>query len=74
MSRAKETDTRILFPSHLPDITIITPVFDEETHQIVFFTASRGHHADIGGILPGAFWISILPIPPLIDLPSTSVR
>ncbi|QRW09980.1 5-oxoprolinase (ATP-hydrolysing) [Ceratobasidium sp. AG-Ba] len=40
--------------SHLPDITVITPVFDEETHKIIFFTASRGHHADVGGILPGS--------------------
>ncbi|KAF8906917.1 cytoplasmic protein [Mucidula mucida] len=40
--------------SHLPDITIITPVFDSETKEIIFFTASRGHHADIGGILPGS--------------------
>ncbi|KAL1916933.1 uncharacterized protein VTP21DRAFT_5130 [Calcarisporiella thermophila] len=38
--------------SHLPDITIITPVF--EGSKIVFFVASRGHHADIGGILPGS--------------------
>ncbi|KAF9479825.1 Hydantoinase B/oxoprolinase [Pholiota conissans] len=40
--------------SHLPDITIITPVFDSKTKEIIFFTASRGHHADIGGILPGS--------------------
>ncbi|EKM53258.1 uncharacterized protein PHACADRAFT_259474 [Phanerochaete carnosa HHB-10118-sp] len=40
--------------SHLPDITIISPVFDEESKEIIFFTASRGHHADIGGILPGS--------------------
>lgn len=40
--------------SHLPDITLITPVFDTETREIIFFTASRGHHADIGGILPGS--------------------
>ncbi|THU85133.1 Hydantoinase B/oxoprolinase [Dendrothele bispora CBS 962.96] len=40
--------------SHLPDITIITPVFDPKTKEIIFFTASRGHHADIGGILPGS--------------------
>ena len=39
---------------HLPDITIITPVFDTTTKEIIFFTASRGHHADIGGILPGS--------------------
>jgi hypothetical protein len=38
--------------SHLPDITVITPVFDRG--QIVFFVASRGHHADIGGISPGS--------------------
>ncbi|CAI2166520.1 8587_t:CDS:10 [Funneliformis geosporum] len=38
--------------SHLPDITVITPVFNEG--KIVFFVASRGHHADIGGILPGS--------------------
>ncbi|KAJ3537034.1 hypothetical protein NMY22_g5771 [Coprinellus aureogranulatus] len=40
--------------SHLPDITIITPVFDTNSKEIIFFTASRGHHADIGGILPGS--------------------
>lgn len=38
--------------SHLPDITVITPVFDEG--KIVFFVASRGHHADVGGITPGS--------------------
>ncbi|KAF9354038.1 hypothetical protein BGX26_008191 [Mortierella sp. AD094] len=38
--------------SHLPDITVITPVFNNG--EIVFFIASRGHHADIGGILPGS--------------------
>ena len=38
--------------SHLPDITVITPVFIEG--QIVFFVASRGHHADVGGITPGS--------------------
>ncbi|KAG0257018.1 hypothetical protein BG011_004203 [Mortierella polycephala] len=38
--------------SHLPDITIITPVFNNG--EVVFFVASRGHHADIGGILPGS--------------------
>ncbi|KIJ16247.1 hypothetical protein PAXINDRAFT_168764 [Paxillus involutus ATCC 200175] len=40
--------------SHLPDITIITPVFDTDSNETIFFTASRGHHADIGGILPGS--------------------
>ncbi|MEW5297314.1 MAG: hypothetical protein WDW36_000531 [Sanguina aurantia] len=38
--------------SHLPDITVITPVFQQG--QVVFFVASRGHHADIGGISPGS--------------------
>ncbi|KAJ3327850.1 hypothetical protein HDU76_011010 [Blyttiomyces sp. JEL0837] len=38
--------------SHLPDITVITPVFNKG--KIVFFVASRGHHADIGGIQPGS--------------------
>ncbi|TDH68701.1 hypothetical protein CCR75_004595 [Bremia lactucae] len=40
--------------SHLPDITVITPVFDQTSSQIKFFVASRGHHADIGGIAPGS--------------------
>lgn len=39
--------------THLPDITVITPVFDE-TGKLAFYVASRGHHADIGGILPGS--------------------
>ena len=39
---------------HLPDVTIITPVFDSDSKKIIFFTASRGHHADVGGILPGS--------------------
>lgn len=38
--------------SHLPDITVITPVFHEG--KILFFVASRGHHSDIGGITPGS--------------------
>lgn len=38
--------------SHLPDITVITPVFQGET--LVFFTACRAHHAEIGGIRPGS--------------------
>ncbi len=39
--------------SHLPDITVITPVFDER-ETLLGFTASRGHHADIGGSTPGS--------------------
>jgi 5-oxoprolinase (ATP-hydrolysing) len=38
--------------SHLPDITVITPIFYQQ--KIVFFVASRGHHSDIGGIAPGS--------------------
>ena len=40
--------------THLPDITVCTPVFDEGGRTILFWTASRGHHADIGGIAPGS--------------------
>jgi len=40
--------------THLPDVTVITPVFDDEEKEILFFTGSRGHHADIGGITPGS--------------------
>ncbi|KAL2786774.1 Hydantoinase B/oxoprolinase-domain-containing protein [Aspergillus keveii] len=39
---------------HLPDLTVITPVFDAQGKEIIFWTASRGHHADVGGILPGS--------------------
>jgi len=40
--------------THLPDVTVITPVFDAAEDHIVFLTASRGHHADIGGKTPGS--------------------
>jgi len=45
--------------SHLPDITVVTPVFgssgsNNNNKEILFFVASRGHHADIGGIAPGS--------------------
>ncbi|MCT7950785.1 hydantoinase B/oxoprolinase family protein [Ancylothrix sp. C2] len=42
--------------THLPDITVITPVFSqaENKEKILFYVASRGHHADIGGITPGS--------------------
>jgi len=50
--------------THLPDVTVITPVFapasaaaeaaEEETPDIWFYVASRGHHAEIGGISPGS--------------------
>ncbi|MEM9435051.1 MAG: hydantoinase B/oxoprolinase family protein [Pseudomonadota bacterium] len=40
--------------THLPDVTVITPVFDPDGKNIVFSVASRGHHADIGGKTPGS--------------------
>ncbi|MCQ8102963.1 hydantoinase B/oxoprolinase family protein [Methylomonas sp. SURF-2] len=40
--------------THLPDITVVTPVFAEDGGPLLFFVASRGHHADIGGISPGS--------------------
>jgi len=41
--------------THLPDITVVTPVFDESEKEIQFYVASRGHHADVGGLAPGSF-------------------
>ncbi len=40
--------------THLPDITVVTPVWNEEGTRALFYVASRGHHADIGGITPGS--------------------
>ncbi len=40
--------------THLPDITVCTPVFDKAKRKILFWVASRGHHADVGGISPGS--------------------
>ncbi|MGB8236307.1 MAG: hydantoinase B/oxoprolinase family protein, partial [Pseudolabrys sp.] len=40
--------------THLPDITVCTPVFDDKKKAILFWVASRGHHADVGGISPGS--------------------
>jgi 5-oxoprolinase (ATP-hydrolysing) len=40
--------------THLPDITVCTPVFDAEEKDILFWVASRGHHADVGGVAPGS--------------------
>ncbi|CZR56840.1 probable oxoprolinase [Phialocephala subalpina] len=42
--------------THLPDLTVTTPVFDndENPQEILFFVANRGHHADIGGIAAGS--------------------
>jgi 5-oxoprolinase (ATP-hydrolysing) len=40
--------------THLPDITVVTPVFDGAGREILFYVASRGHHAEVGGITPGS--------------------
>lgn len=40
--------------SHLPDVTVVTPVHHARTNELLFFTASRAHHAEIGGIVPGS--------------------
>ncbi len=49
--------------THLPDITVVTPVFDEAGKNILFYSASRGHHADIGGSAPG----SMTPLATTVD-------
>ncbi len=40
--------------THLPDITVVTPVFDAAGADVLFYVASRGHHEDIGGLTPGS--------------------
>ncbi|MFF3547416.1 hydantoinase B/oxoprolinase family protein [Streptomyces platensis] len=40
--------------THLPDVTVVTPVFDPDGDTLLFLVASRGHHAEIGGITPGS--------------------
>ena len=40
--------------THLPDVTVITPAFDQSGRNVLFYVGSRGHHADIGGITPGS--------------------
>jgi 5-oxoprolinase (ATP-hydrolysing) len=49
--------------THLPDITVCTPVFDEAGREILFWVASRGHHADVGGTAPG----SMTPLATTVD-------
>lgn len=41
--------------THLPDLTVITPVFNDH-RELIFFTASRAHHAELGGRFPGSFY------------------
>jgi 5-oxoprolinase (ATP-hydrolysing) len=40
--------------SHLPDVTVVTPVFDDTGQSVLFYVGSRAHHAEIGGIVPGS--------------------
>jgi 5-oxoprolinase (ATP-hydrolysing) len=40
--------------THLPDITVITPVYLDGHAEPVFYVGSRGHHADVGGLTPGS--------------------
>lgn len=40
--------------THLPDVNVVTPVFDEGEKELLFYVAARGHHADIGGMAPGS--------------------
>lgn len=40
--------------THLPDVTVVTPVFDDTGATVMFYVGSRGHHADIGGLTPGS--------------------
>ncbi|MEK1893305.1 MAG: hydantoinase B/oxoprolinase family protein [Rhizobium sp.] len=49
--------------THLPDITVVTPVFDDTGCDILFYVASRGHHADVGGTAPG----SMTPLATTVD-------
>ena len=49
--------------THLPDITVVTPVFDDAKQRILFYVASRGHHADVGGTAPG----SMTPLATTVD-------
>jgi len=49
--------------THLPDITVVTPVFDDAGKTILFYVAARGHHADIGGVAPG----SMTPLATIVD-------
>jgi 5-oxoprolinase (ATP-hydrolysing) len=40
--------------THLPDVTVVTPAFDDAGERVLFYVGSRGHHADIGGTTPGS--------------------
>ncbi|WP_112322463.1 hydantoinase B/oxoprolinase family protein [Oceanibium sediminis] len=40
--------------THLPDITVVTPVWDDAGERVLFYTSARGHHTDVGGLTPGS--------------------
>ncbi len=40
--------------THLPDITVVTPVWDDAEESVLFYTSARGHHTDVGGLTPGS--------------------
>ncbi|QHQ33915.1 hydantoinase B/oxoprolinase family protein [Algicella marina] len=40
--------------THLPDITVVTPVWDDGGKEVLFYTSARGHHTDVGGLTPGS--------------------
>jgi len=40
--------------THLPDVTVVTPVWDDAGAEVLFYTSARGHHTDIGGLTPGS--------------------
>ncbi|MEO1551284.1 MAG: hydantoinase B/oxoprolinase family protein [Pseudomonadota bacterium] len=40
--------------THLPDITVVRPVWAEDDSRVLFYTAARGHHTDVGGLTPGS--------------------
>jgi 5-oxoprolinase (ATP-hydrolysing) len=40
--------------THLPDVTVVMPIFDETEERLLFIVAARGHHADLGGTTPGS--------------------
>jgi 5-oxoprolinase (ATP-hydrolysing) len=56
--------------THLPDITVVSPVFDDAGDTILFWVASRGHHADVGGTAPG----SMTPLAKTVDEEGRAVR
>jgi len=44
--------------THLPDITLVSPVFDGKGRELLFYVANRAHHSDVGGMTPGSMPLS----------------